>query len=68
VLWAGNRSGAVKVSVSHHMNRGLLEVLEVGGDRAELGFNASELRTLARELLRVAAALDAEAAVEEVTH
>ena len=67
VLRAHDESGAVRLSEQRKHRKGVLQILEANGIHSQLELTPSELRVLAQALAKVAAALDAESMVEEIT-
>jgi hypothetical protein len=65
VLRADN--GAMRLTLSDSSKKGSLEILEVGGRHASVAMKPSDLKALARALLKVAQALEIEATSDEVT-
>ena len=60
-------TGAVRVAARSQRNQAALEVLDAGGGITQIRLSADELRLLAAQLMKVAAALQAAPAAEEVT-
>ncbi|MBI3183490.1 MAG: hypothetical protein HYZ28_15235 [Myxococcales bacterium] len=67
VLHAHNGSGAVRVCPRHRRNLAVLEVLDLVGGITHIRLSPDELRVLAAAFMKVAAALQATAASEEIT-
>lgn len=61
------QNGAIQLSASQASQKGYLEILEASGKEACVSLRASDLKALARALLKVAQTLEIEATSEEIT-
>ena len=67
VLQSRTGSGAVRVAPREKRNQAVLEVLDSSGGITQIRLSSDELRTLAAQLMKVAAHLQALNQSEEVT-
>jgi hypothetical protein len=67
VMRAENRSGALRLTIGPNQRKAILELLELGGQTAQIGLGPRELKQLAKALDRVANALSAASMLDEET-